>query len=155
VDAVLHLVGGWAAGMPVVELAADDLRGMLDQHLWSTLNVVQAVVPGMVERGWGRIVAVTTPFAANPAVKGAAYAISKGAEETLLRTLAREVAAYGVTANLVVVKRIDVEHERETEPLPKNAAWTTPEEIASVMRFLCSDEAAAITGARIPLDGRA
>jgi NAD(P)-dependent dehydrogenase (short-subunit alcohol dehydrogenase family) len=48
-----------------------------------------------------------------------------------------------------------VEHERETEPLPKNAAWTTPEEIASVMRFLCSDEAAAITGARIPLDGRA
>ena len=155
VDAVLHLVGGWAAGTPVVDLAADDLRGMLDQHLWTTLHIVQAAVPGMVERGWGRIVAVTTPFAANPAVKGAAYAISKGAEETLLRALAREVAADGVTANLVVVKKIDVEHERETEPLPKNAAWTTPEEIASVMRFLCSDEAAAITGARIPLDGRA
>jgi NAD(P)-dependent dehydrogenase (short-subunit alcohol dehydrogenase family) len=155
VDAVLHLVGGWAAGMPVVDLAADDLRGMLDQHLWTTLHIVQAAVPGMVERGWGRIVAVTTPFAANPAAKGAAYAIAKGAEETLLRTLAREVAADGVTANLVVVRKIDVEHERETERLPRNAAWTTPEEIASVMRFLCSDEAGAITGARIPLDGRA
>ncbi len=155
VDVVLHLVGGWAAGVPVVELAVDDLRGMLDQHLWTTLHIVQAAVPGMVERGWGRIVAVTTPFAANPAAKGAAYAISKGAEETLLRALAREVAADGVTANLVVVKKIDVEHQRETEPLPKNAAWTTPEEIASVMRFLCSDDAAAITGARIPLDGRA
>jgi NAD(P)-dependent dehydrogenase (short-subunit alcohol dehydrogenase family) len=155
VDAVLHLVGGWAAGMPVVDLAADDLRGMLDQHLWTTLHIVQAAVPGMVERGWGRIVAVTTPFAANPALKGAAYAISKGAEETLLRALAREVASDGVTANLVVVKKIDVEHERETEPSAKNAAWTTPEEIASVMRFLCSDEAAAVTGARIPLEGRA
>ena len=39
-------------------------------------------------------------------------------------------------------------------PSPKNASWTTPEEIAAVMRQLCSDEAAAINGARIPLDGR-
>lgn len=155
VDAVLHLVGGWAAGTPVVDLAADDLREMLDQHLWTTLHIAQAAVPGMVARGWGRIVAVTTPFAANPAAKGAAYAISKGAEETLLRVLAREVAADGVTANLVVVRKIDADHERETAPSPKNAAWTTPEEIASVARFLCTDEAGAITGARIPLDGRA
>ena len=127
---------------------------MLDQHLWTTLHVVQAAVPGMVARGWGRVIAVSTPYAANPLGKGAAYAISKGAEETLLRALAREVAADGVTANLVVVKRIDVDHEREREPSPQNATWTTPEEIATVMRFLCTDEAAAITGARIPLDGR-
>ncbi len=154
VDVVLHLVGGWAAGMPVVELDRVDVRAMLDQHLWTTLNVVQAAVPGMVERGWGRIVAVSTTFAANPAAKGASYAISKGAEETLLRVLAREVGSDGVTANLVVVKKIDTDHERETAPSPKNATWTTPEEIAAVMRFLCTDDAAAINGARIPLDGR-
>ena len=59
-----------------------------------------------------------------------------------------------MTANVVVVKRIDVDHEREREPSPTNATWTTPEEIAAVMRFLCTDEAASITGARIPLDGR-
>jgi NAD(P)-dependent dehydrogenase (short-subunit alcohol dehydrogenase family) len=127
---------------------------MLDQHLWTTLQVVQAAVPGMVERGWGRIVAVSTTFAANPAAKGASYAIAKAAEETLVRALAREVGANGVTANVVVVKKIDTEHERESAPSPKNATWTTPEEIAAVMRFLCSDEAAAINGARIPLDGR-
>ncbi len=154
VDIVLHLVGGWAPGAPVVELTAENLRLMLDQHLWTTLHVLQAAVPGMVARGWGRVIAVSTPYAANPLGKGAAYAISKGAEETLLRALAREVAADGVTANLVVVKRIDVDHEREREPSPQNATWTTPEEIATVMRFLCTDEAAAITGARIPLDGR-
>lgn len=154
VDVVLHLVGGWAGGTPVVDLDLDEVRGMLDQHLWTTLHVVQATVPGMVERGWGRIVAVSTAFAANPAAKGASYAVAKAAEETLLRALAREVASDGVTANLVVAKKIDTEHERESAPSPKNATWTTPEEIAAVMRFLCSDEAAAINGARIPLDGR-
>ena len=154
VDVVLHLVGGWAGGTLVADLELDDVRGMLDQHLWTTLHVVQAAVPGMVERGWGRIVAVSTTFAANPAAKGASYAIAKAAEETLVRALAREVGANGVTANVVVVKKIDTEHERESAPSPKNATWTTPEEIAAVMRFLCSDEAAAINGARIPLDGR-
>ena len=154
VDVVLHLVGGWAGGTPVVDLDLDEVRGMLEQHLWTTLHVAQAAVPGMVERGWGRIVAVSTAFAANPAAKGASYAIAKAAEETLVRALAREVGANGVTANLVVVKKIDTEHERESAPSPKNATWTTPEEIASVMRFLCSDEGAAINGARIPLDGR-
>ena len=154
VDVVLHLVGGWAGGTPVVDLDPDEIRGMLDQHLWTTLHVVKAAVPGMTERGWGRIVAVSTSFAANPAAKGASYAVAKAAEETLMRTLAREVAGDGITANVVVVKKIDAEHERELAPSPKNATWTTPEEIAAVMHFLCTDEAGAINGARIPLDGR-
>jgi NAD(P)-dependent dehydrogenase (short-subunit alcohol dehydrogenase family) len=59
-----------------------------------------------------------------------------------------------VTANLVIVRKIDAEHERETAPSPKNSNTTTPEEIAATMRYLCSDAAAAINGARITLDGR-
>jgi NAD(P)-dependent dehydrogenase (short-subunit alcohol dehydrogenase family) len=154
VDILLHLVGGWAGGTAVVDLDLDEVRTMLDQHLWTTIHAVRAVLPGMVERGWGRIVAVSTPFAADPGAKGASYAIAKAAEETLLRSVAREVSSTGVTANLVVVKKIDADHARESEPSPKNAAWTTPEEIASTMRVLCSDAAAAINGARIPLHGR-
>lgn len=155
VEVVLHLVGGWVGGTPVVDLELDEVRGMLDNHLWTTLHVVQAVVPGMVQRGWGRIIAVTSSVTANPVPNGASYAIAKAAEETLVRSLAREVGSSGVTANVVAVKKIDTEHERESAPSPKNAAWTTPEEIAAVMRFLCTDEAAAINGVRIPLDGRA
>ncbi len=116
IDVLVHLVGGWSGGTAVVDLDPEELRTMLDQHLWTTLHLVQAVVPGMVSRGFGRVLAVGTPFAAAPAGRGAAYAIAKSAEELLLRSLAREVAATGVTANLVVVRKIDVEHERETEP---------------------------------------
>ena len=154
VDVVLHAVGGYAGGTPVAELAASDMTGMLDQHLWTTLYIVQAVLPAMIARGWGRILAVTTPVATTPAPKMAPYAVAKAAEETLLRVVAKEVAGTGVTANLVSVKKIDEARERETRPSPKNASWTTPDEIAAVMRQLCSDEGAAVNGARIPLDGR-
>ena len=155
VDVLLHLVGGYAAGGPIVAFDDVDLRTMLDQHLWSTLNVARAVVPGMVERGWGRIIAVSASTTVTTPPNLGAYSVAKAAEETLLRTLAREVAGDGITVNVIAVRKIDVDHEREANPSPKNAAWTTPEEIAATMRFLCSDDAAAITGARIALDGRA
>src|SRR5262249_3229870 len=127
VDVLVHLVGGWKGGTPVVDLDPAELRWMLDRHLWTTLNIVQSVVPGMVERRFGRVLALSAPFAEKPAAKGATYAIAKAAEELLLRTLAREVGD-GVTANVLVVRKIDTERERQTAPSPKNAGWALPEE---------------------------
>lgn len=154
VDAVLHLVGGWSGGTRIAELDPAEVSAMLDQHLWTTLHVARAVVPGMVERGWGRLIAVSTTVAAEGAAGMAAYAVAKAAEEALLRTLARESSGTGITANVLVVRKIDTGHERDSAPSPRNATWTTPEELAGAMLYLCSDEASAINGARIPLTGR-
>jgi NAD(P)-dependent dehydrogenase (short-subunit alcohol dehydrogenase family) len=154
IDVLLHLVGGWAGGTAVVDLDHDEVRRMLDQHLWTTLHVVQAVVPGMVERGFGRVIAVSSPLAVDPGPKGASYAMAKAAEEALVRSLAREVSGSGVTANLVIIRTLDSKHERETAPTIKNASWATPEEVAEAIVFLASPAAAAVTGARIPLSGR-
>jgi NAD(P)-dependent dehydrogenase (short-subunit alcohol dehydrogenase family) len=154
IDVLLHLVGGWAGGTAVVGLNHGETRRMLDQHLWSTLNVVQAVVPGMVARGFGRVIAVSSPVAANPPPRGASYAVAKAAEEALVRSLAREHAGDGITANLLVVKAIDAAHERETAPSKTNASWVTPEEVAEALAWLASPAAAAVNGARIPLDAR-
>jgi NAD(P)-dependent dehydrogenase (short-subunit alcohol dehydrogenase family) len=155
IDALLHLIGGYVPGAPILELDPADLEYMLAQHVRSTLYVTRAVVPGMVERGFGRVLAVTSFTTVSLPARAATYATSKLAQETLLRILAKEVAASGVTVNVVAIRQIDAGHEREREPTPKNAAWTTPEEIVEVFRFLCTDAAAAINGARIPLDGRA
>lgn len=152
VDVLVHLVGGWTGGTPIADLDPADIGAMLDQHLWTTLHVTQAVVPGMVDRGWGRVLAVTTPVASEPPAKLTPYAVGKAAEEVLLRTLARETANTGVTVNMVVVKAIDEKGLRADDP--KKASWTSPDEIAATFRFLASDEAAAITGARIPLHNR-
>jgi NAD(P)-dependent dehydrogenase (short-subunit alcohol dehydrogenase family) len=154
IDVLIHVVGGWAGGTPVVEIDEDEIRNMLDQHLWTTLHIVRAVVPGMMARGFGRVMAVSSPFATDVRAKGSSYAIGKASQEALLKSLAREVAGSGVTANMVLVRTIDAKHQRETAPDPKNANWTTPEEIADVFAFLASPASASINGARIPLDGR-
>jgi NAD(P)-dependent dehydrogenase (short-subunit alcohol dehydrogenase family) len=154
VDVLLHLVGGWVGGTPVADLDHTELGGMLEQHLWTTLNVIQAVLPGMLGGSWGRIVAIGSRSGLEPPPKVASYAVAKAAEDTLLRTLAREVDRTGVTVNLVTVGTIDEEHQRDSAATPRNATWSTPEEIAAALLYLCSDDAGAINGARIPLDRR-
>ena len=154
VDVLLCLVGGWNGGTPTVEVSTDDFDSMLGQHLFSTLHMIQATVPGMLARGWGRVMAISTPLVAEPGPRGGGYLAAKAAQEALLRTLARDTAGKGVTANLLIVRTIDVKHERASDPTPKNASWTEPEEIAEVMVLLAGDSASTINGARIPLYGR-
>lgn len=154
VDILVHLVGGWTGGTPVARLDHAEVRSMLDQHLWTTLNVLQAVLPGMTSRGFGRVMAVSSPFVATPGPRGASYAMAKAAEEVLLRTVAREAAGSGVTANILVIRTLDDERSRTAQPNAKTAGWTTPDELAEAVAWLASPAAAAVNGARIPLDGR-
>jgi NAD(P)-dependent dehydrogenase (short-subunit alcohol dehydrogenase family) len=154
VDVVAHLVGGWVGGTEVAVLDQDEVRRMLDQHLFTTLHVLQAVLPGMRARGFGRVVGVSSPFASTPGARGASYAIAKAAEEVLLRTVAREVAKDGLTANILVVRTLDDARARAAQPNARTAGWTTPDELAEAVAWLASPAAAAVNGARIPLDGR-
>ncbi len=154
VDVLVHVVGGWLGGVAAVDVDPADVQTSFEQHVFSTLHMVQAVVPGMVERGWGRIFAISQPLASEPGPRGGGYLMAKAAQEVQLRSLACDLAGSGVTANLLIVTTIDKDHERDREPSTKNAQWTTPEEIAATMVMLCGDEASTINGARIPLFGR-
>lgn len=153
VDVLLHLVGGWTGGKGIAEGAVDELENMLDQHVWTTFHLAQALVPRLVENKWGRILVVSSAYAANPPAKMGPYVSAKAAQEALVLTIAREAVGTGVTANILQVRTIDAKHERDREPSPRNANWTTPEEIAAAIEYLCSDEARMVNGARIPLYG--
>jgi NAD(P)-dependent dehydrogenase (short-subunit alcohol dehydrogenase family) len=152
---VLHLVGGWTGGTPLLDLAPDDLASMLDQHAWTTFHVTRAAVPGMVEAGWGRVVAVSSPTAVDPPARGAAYAAGKAAQEALLASLAADLAGTGVTVNVIRVRGIDVAGVPGAQAGPRRAGWTTPAEIAAAIRYLCSDEAGVLSGGRLGLFGPA
>jgi NAD(P)-dependent dehydrogenase (short-subunit alcohol dehydrogenase family) len=153
VDMLLHVVGGWTGGKRVTDVPAQDVQNMLNQHLWSTFHLAQAFLPHLQANGWGRIVVVSSPFASNPPPELSPYAVGKAAQEALVLSIAREVAGTGVTANILQVRTIDAAHERNREPSPRNASWTTPEEITAAILYLCSDEAHVVSGARIPLYG--
>jgi NAD(P)-dependent dehydrogenase (short-subunit alcohol dehydrogenase family) len=153
VQILAHLVGGYSAGAPLAQAGRDELAAMLDQHVWTTFNLARAIVPHLLAGGWGRIVAVSPTTVATPGPNMAPYVTAKAGQEALLMALARELKGTGATANVLVVRAIDVQHVRDREPSPKTAAWTTPEEIAAAIVYLCSDEARVVNGARIPLNG--
>ena len=141
-DILLHLVGGWTGGKSLAETAAADLEMMVSQHIWTTFHMLQAFTPGMLKNGWGRVLIVSSPLAVHPSAGMGAYAAAKAAEEALLLTLAQEVKDSGVTANIIQVKAIDASGKGKGTP---------PGEITAAMLYLCSDAAARINGARIPL----
>ena len=153
IDILLHLVGGWTGGQTLFDVPAADLTFMLNQHVWTSFNVIQAFVPHLVKNGWGRVVMITSPFAARPNAKGGPYAAGKAGQEALMLTLSQELKGTGVTANLLQAKTIDVKREKVSAPSPDNFSWTTPEEMTAGILYLLSDEVGTINGAKIPVYG--
>ena len=142
VDALVHLVGGWTGGKTLFESSPEDLKFMLDQHVWSTFHVTRAFLPALQENGWGRILAISSPLGTQPSAKMGPYATGKAAQETLLLTLADQFQGTNLTANVLQVRSIDVKGAGQ---------GTSPAEIVAAMLYLCSDEASRVNGARIPL----
>ncbi len=133
---------------------------VLDVNLKGTFLVSQAVLPGMRERGWGRVVN-TSSVGAQGNIGQANYAASKAGVMGLTRTLAIEYAKYGVTVNCVApgatMTRMlagvpDKIREQITAKIPM-ARIAEPEEIAAVHCFLASEDASFITGQVLFVDG--
>jgi len=153
VAVLLNNAGGWSGGKSVGETAVEDWDHMLALNLRSAFLLSRAVLPGMIKAGWGRIVHVSSKTAVEPRAKQAAYAASKMGLITLTEVIAAEVKDSGVTANVILPSIIDTPDNRKFIPKADPAKWVPPERIAATMRFLCSDDAASINGARIPIYG--
>lgn len=153
VDILLHLVGGWVGGKSIPQVTVDEVSLMLKQHFWTTFFLAQAFSPHMVANGWGRILIVSSPSVISLPANGLPYSIGKSAQEVLMITLAEELKGTGVTSNVLRVSSIDVNQERDRQSSTRPTSAATPEEIAAVMLFLCSEETGIVNGARIPLYG--
>lgn len=153
--ALVQLVGGYLDGAPV---AGMDMEGWDRQFALNTRTValgLRAALPGMVRRGSGRAVAVGTRAALRPFAGASAYAASKAAVLALVSAASEEVKRSGVCVNAVLPSVIDTPANRAANPDADVSAWVRPEEIGAVIAFLCSAEASAVTGAAIPVYGRA
>lgn len=152
---LLHLVGGYRDRDPVAGNDGSGLQEQLRLNLTTTAIALGAFLPGMVARGGGRAVAVSSRAAVRPFAGGGAYAASKAGVIALVQTASEEVRHDGVTVNCVLPSVIDTPANRRAMPDADWERWVAPERIGDVMAFLLSDGAAAVTGAAIPVYGRA
>jgi NAD(P)-dependent dehydrogenase (short-subunit alcohol dehydrogenase family) len=113
----------------------------------------RAVLPLMLEAGWGRIVHTGSKTALQPRAKEAGYAVAKAGVVTLTETIAAEVKGSGVTANVVLPSIIDTAANRKMMSSADTSRWVKPEEIGEAMRFLCSNGASSINGDAIRIYG--
>lgn len=153
VDAVIHLVGGFAGGSAVADADDATVKRMLGMNLWSTFDMIRAVVPHMREHGGGRFIAIGSKAAVEPSPNAGLYAASKAAVVSLIRTVAREEAAHGITANVVLPGTMDTPANRAAMPGADPAKWVQPGQVASLLVHLASDQASQINGAVIPVYG--
>ncbi|MDX6623934.1 MAG: 2-hydroxycyclohexanecarboxyl-CoA dehydrogenase [Solirubrobacterales bacterium] len=167
-EAELGPVGAVVANAAIVDriapaetLSEEGWRNEVEVNLTGAFLSLQPAIAGMRERGQGRIVTVSSTAATDGLAGQAAYAASKAGLLGLVRTLALELAADGVTVNAVLPGMVETEkvaampaevRERALAAIPAGR-FATVGEIASVIAFLCSDTASYLTGASIPVDG--
>ena len=152
-DAVVNTVGGYDGGSSLWTAGEGVLERMLALNLRSGYALARAVVPAMVGAGHGAIVNIVAKAAVEPASGAAAYSASKAAALALMTSLAAEVTGSGVRVNSVLPSIIDTPANRKAMPNADYKKWPKPEEIARVILFLCSADAAVIHGAAIPVYG--
>jgi 2-hydroxycyclohexanecarboxyl-CoA dehydrogenase len=138
---------------------------MIAVNLTGTFHCLQAVVPDMIEAGWGRIVTISSSSAQSGTRRMAHYVASKGGVVALTKALALDLAPDGITVNTIPPGVIDTPMMRRPIESGQMASMEqvlaraplgragTPDDIASACAFLCSEEAGYITGQQINVNG--
>ncbi len=155
IDAVAALVGTWAGGRDVRE--TDDVRfeRMLDTNLRSAFFTVRAAIPHLEASGGGRILLMGSRAAMDTPPGQAAFNIAKAGVVALARSAAEEVEDLGITVNVLLPSVIDTPATRETLPFADYVTWPTPDQIAAVAEFVMAGDSGVMSGAAIPVYGKA
>ena len=150
-----HVAGGYQGGTPVERLTEESVRGMIELNLLSAFWAAKHAIPHLKRSGAGRLLFVSSRGAVQAQPGAAPYAAAKLALHALVATLAQELRKDGVTANAVLPSLVDTPQNRAVMPGADFATWVRPEQIAALLSFLASDAAAAVTGALVPIYGKA
>ena len=153
IDILVHLVGGFAGGQPVHETDDATLDRMLDMNLKSAFHVVRAVLPHMRNRGGGRILAIGSRAAVEPSPGAGAYAASKAALVSLIRTVAAENKDRCISANVILPGTMDTPANRKSDPQADYSKWVQPNQVANLLITLAADSASQVSGAIVPIYG--
>jgi NAD(P)-dependent dehydrogenase (short-subunit alcohol dehydrogenase family) len=133
------------------------MASMLDENLESAQRALRALLPRLIAQRSGSVVVVGSRNVERPwsGAGAAAYTVAKSAVVALARAIAVEVLEAGVRVNAVLPSTIDTATNRGAMPGADASRWVKPESIAAVIEFLLSDAARDVSGAVLPVYGRA
>jgi len=151
VDALLHLVGGWRGGQPLAEAPLSDYEWLHDLLVRTVQHTSRAFHDALAASEHGRFVLVSSSQAQSPEGTNAAYAAAKAAAESWTLALAESFKESAATANIIVVNAILTPRMREQNPDKEYRTFTSAEQIAEAIAFVCSDAAAKMNGKRLSL----
>jgi 3-oxoacyl-[acyl-carrier protein] reductase len=174
---VLVNCAGTSAVRSISELTEEEWQAQWELHVMGPMRLMRALAPAMAERGWGRIVNVSSSAGKRPSSTNMAYSVTKAAMLSLSRSFADLYAARGVLVNAVTPgpvasemwlndggmadQQAQAQGTRREQVLEAAASklpiarFGRPEEIANVITFLCSEAAANVVGAAWSVDGGA
>jgi len=153
--AVVNLVGGFSDGPRVHETDPEDFERMLRLNLRPGFLLARAAMPRLAGEGGGAFVGVSARAALQPFSGAAGYITAKAGVLAFIKALDSEYRKQGVRCNAILPSVIDTPANRKSQPDADHSKWVAPEEIARVVRFLVSDESAPVSGAAVPVYGRA
>ncbi|HEV7883727.1 MAG TPA: SDR family oxidoreductase [Solirubrobacteraceae bacterium] len=153
--AVVNLVGGFASGERVHATPVEDFEQQLRMNLRPTYLVCQATLPHLQAAGGGAIVCVSSRVALRPFPGAAGYVVGKAGVLAFVDALAEEYRRDDIRVNAILPSVIDTPLNRRAMPDADHSKWVAPEQIAAVVRFLCEDGSQTISGAHVPVYGRA
>jgi NAD(P)-dependent dehydrogenase (short-subunit alcohol dehydrogenase family) len=153
-DALVNIAGGFRFEK-LEGGTLDSWDSMYRVNLRTAVSCCKAALPHLLKAGSARIVNVGALGAAKAGAGMGAYAASKAGVAKLTESLAEELKDRGVTVNAVLPSTLDTPRNRLDMPNADVGRWVTPEAMGEVIAFLLSDSAAVVTGALIPVAGRA
>jgi NAD(P)-dependent dehydrogenase (short-subunit alcohol dehydrogenase family) len=154
-QAVVNLIGGYTPPQTVPELDIDVLKRQFELNLVTAAIVTKHAMPLLAAQGGGPIVHTSSRVATEKGANGFAYSVTKLAVLRLVEAAAEEGRKQGVRVNCIMPSIIDTPPNRAAMPDANHDRWPKPAEIAAVLAFLVGDDAALISGAAIPVYGRA
>jgi 2-dehydro-3-deoxy-L-rhamnonate dehydrogenase (NAD+) len=161
VDVLVNSAGVVGPNRPLLETTAEEWRRVLDVNVLGTVNTMRTFVPGMCDRGWGRVVNIASMAGKDGNPNLSIYSASKAAVIGLTKSIGKELATTGVLINVIAPAVIATPMNDDTAPdvlayitslIPMKRIGQ-PEEVAELIAFLCSDQVSFSTGAVYDVSG--